>query len=91
MNREQALQSAQVLAAYYGAAIGECLVANQVTDTQLSPSVPAASAWLVCFDIVGGPRDWCWVAIVSPARDESIIYASNVRPNGRRATASRST
>ncbi|HEY2839037.1 MAG TPA: hypothetical protein VGJ26_07815 [Pirellulales bacterium] len=78
----QALHSARILAAYYGAAIGECLTANQVADSHLSTPSVDASVWLVCFDIINGPKDWCWVAMISAAGQESVFYASNVRPTG---------
>jgi len=76
---DQAVATANRLAATYGDELGSMLYCEP-RDTWFGP------AWELYFDIVNGPRDWCWMVIADNSGPLSSITAVHFRPENHKST-----
>jgi hypothetical protein len=58
MTDDEAVELARKNAARYGALLGRCIFMDDTLGE------PPEKIWLICFDIIDGPPDWCWLLSV---------------------------
>src|SRR5688572_13780807 len=70
---DKALQAAHGLAANFDTKLGRCLFADDMGE----------GWWGFAFDMVGGPKNWCWLVMVNDAGKDMVMLAIHSRPAAR--------
>ena len=73
VNFAKAIQCARELAGRYDTRLGKCLLA--------SAAGPERNLWLLAFEIINGPPDWCWSIAVDESREEAMMIACRDKPD----------
>ncbi len=72
MTFDEALKLAHAIAARYETRLGQCIFRDPLGE-------PPGRIWLLCFDIIDGPPDWCWMLSVGPGEPDGL-QATTARP-----------